>query len=226
MNFQDFARDLVPQWKVLLLLGIRVVFIAIVFEFLAWWAGRRVEKMAEPFITLDQARDPKWRATRRATLRGVPKLISRTLLYTVAGLLVFDVLGVPVLPLSLAVGAVAALIGSALLPTFRDYTQGYSLLAEDTLAPGDVVSINGHIGKVEKWTLRATWLKDGEGRLHTIPNRDVRTVIHVEKSAGEPLNRTAAFDPLATVPGAGATGTPPATGATPRQQAKTPPRTV
>ena len=200
MNLQDFAADLLPKWKILVLVGVRVLFIALVFEFMAWWAGRRVEKMAAPFITLDQNRDPKWRATRRATLRGVPKIISRSLLYTVAGILVFDVMGVPILPLSLAVGATASFFCAALLPMLRDYAQGYSLLSEDTLAPGDVVIINGQQGRVEKWTLRGTWLKDADGRTHAISNRNVENVVQVERACGEPTNRATAFDPLAPAP--------------------------
>lgn len=200
MDIQTLLVDLMPKWKVLLLVGLRLLFIAVIFEFAAWWVGRRVEKLATPFINLDQGRDPKWRATRRATLKGVPRIVSRTALYTVAGILVFEVFGVPVLPLSLAVAATVALFGAALLPTFRDFAQGYNLLSEDALAPGDVVEINGHIGKVEKWTLRGTWLRDKQGRLHILANRNVQEVIQMERAAQEPLNRAAAFDPLAPAP--------------------------
>lgn len=210
MELQSLLVDLLPKWKVLLLVGVRLLFIAAVFEFAAWWLGRRVEKLATPFINLDQGRDPKWRATRRATLRGVPKIVSRTTLYVVALILVFEVFGVPVLPLSLAVGAVAALFGAALLPTLRDYAQGYSLLSEDSVAPGDVVEINGHRGRVEKWTLRGTWLRDEAGHLHVLSNRNVQAVVQLERAQQETLNRAVAFDPLAAVPDARTAGAKPA----------------
>lgn len=199
MNFAASLSELTSRWPVLLFIGIRVVFIAIVFEFLAWFIGRRVEKLASPFIGLDAQRDPQWRAMRRAALRSVPKIALRTLLYTVALILVLDAFGLQILPLSLAVGSVALLFGAALLPMLRDYAQGYILLSEDTLAPGDNVRIGEHAGQVEKWTLRATWLRDSAGHLHVLSNRDVRDVIIQSRAAIEtaaPVN----FDPLSATP--------------------------
>lgn len=207
MDFPSTLRELISRWPSLLFIGFRVLCIALVFEFLAWFFGRRIEKLASPFISLDAQRDPKWRAMRRAVLRATPKIALRTLLYTVALILVLDAFGLQILPLSLAVGSVALLFGAGLLPLMRDYSQGYILLAEDTLAPGDMVEIGAHSGVVERWTLRATWLRDASGRLHVLSNRDVRDVIVQRRAATEesaaPATASApgtAFDPLAGVP--------------------------
>jgi small-conductance mechanosensitive channel len=184
MTFQSIWASMVDKLPQLIFIAIRVIFIATIFEFIAWWAGRRIEKMTAPLITADAGREHNWRIRRRTVLRHAPKLISRSLCYAVALILVFDVFGVPVLPLSLAVGAVAALFGAALLPLFRDAAQGYALLAEDTLAVGDVVDIDGHRGVVEKFTLRGTWLRDSEGHAHCLSNRDIKNVV-VQKRRAE-----------------------------------------
>jgi small conductance mechanosensitive channel len=197
MDFNLALRDLLARGPSFLFIAIRVVFIAIVFELLAWWLGRRVEKMATPFLGLDAGRDPKWRAIRRAALRQTPRIVLRSVLYTVALILVFEAFGLQILPLSLSIGAVALLFGAAFLPLMRDYAQGYALLSEDTLAPGDVVEIGSHSGTVEKWTLRATWLRDSAGHLHVLSNREVRDVIVHRRAVGE---ESAAFDPLAAKP--------------------------
>ena len=199
-------RDLIPTWSTLLFIGIRVVFIAVAFEFIAWYAGRRLEAMAAPFAELDQSRDSNWRARRRATLKNAPRIVARFLIYTVAAILVLDVFGVPILPLALAFGGVALVLGAALLPLLRDYAQGYFLLAEYSLAPGDMVSINGHVGQVEKTTLRATWLRDDAGCVHVLSNRELREVTILKKAGGQSIADKAdkparggavAFDPLA-----------------------------
>ena len=201
-------RDLIPTWSTLLFVGIRVVFIAVAFEFIAWYAGRRLEAMAAPFAELDQNRDTTWRNRRRATLKNAPRIVARFLIYTVAAILVLDVFGVPILPLALAFGGVALVLGAALLPTLRDYAQGYFLLAEDSLAPGDMVSIVGHIGQVEKTTLRATWLRDDAGCVHVLSHRDARDITILKKAGGQTAPKTdkparagaVAFDPLAEAP--------------------------
>ncbi|MBW3634984.1 MAG: mechanosensitive ion channel family protein [Armatimonadetes bacterium] len=197
MDISAILRDLIARWPSVIFIGIRVLFIAIVFEFLAWWIGRRLENLASPFISLDGGREASWRATRRATLRQAPKIVLRSLLYTIALILVFEAFGLQILPLSLGLGAVALLFGAALLPMMRDYAQGYILLSEDVLAPGDVVEIGGHAGQVEKWTLRATWLRDSSGALHILPNREVREVVVHRRATEAKTANSGAFDPLA-----------------------------
>jgi small conductance mechanosensitive channel len=197
----------------LILKGAYVLCIAIVFEFIAWWAGRRIEKLTAPLITADAEREHAWRIRRRTTLRHSPKIISRTLCYTIAIILIFDVFGVPVLPLSLAIGAVIALFGAALLPVMRDITQGYALLADDAMAIGDEVEIGSHQGTVEKLTLRGVWLRDSAGRAHLLSNRNIPDVIvhqrRVDTSRGK---APADFDGAApaTTPRPQAANRPPA----------------
>ena len=181
----------------LVYIGLQVVFIAILFEFSAWWLGRRIEALTAPMIPNDGGREPSWRTRRRTTLRQTPKVIARSLCYTIAVLLIFNVFNVPVLPLSIGIGAIVLLFGAALLPLLRDMTQGYALLADDLVAPGDVIEINGHRGSVEKWSLRSLWIKDEAGRTHCFSNRNVQDITVLQRRAEAPQKAAVAFDPLA-----------------------------
>jgi len=160
----------------LVLRAVYIIFIAIAIELIAWWLGRMIEKAVTPYIAIDAGRPAAWRVRRRTTLRQSPKWMLRAVLYTIGMILIFDVFGVPVLPLSLAVGAVVVIMGAGFAPVFRDVVQGYVLLAEDAIAPGDAVEINGHVGTVEKLTLRGVWLRGHNGRLHMLSNRAVSDV--------------------------------------------------
>lgn len=160
----------------LLLHAVYIIFIAIAIELMAWWVGRLIEKAVTPYIAIDAGRPAAWRVRRRTTLRQSPKWMTRAALYTIAVVLIFDVFGVPVLPLSLAVGAVVIVLGTGMTPIFRDIVQGYVLLAEDSIAPGDAVEINGHVGTVEKMNLRAIWLRGHNGHLHLLSNRAISDI--------------------------------------------------
>jgi small-conductance mechanosensitive channel len=193
----DFRSILATNFRLenLIYTGLHVIFIAIIFEFIAWWLGRRIERWTTPLIPGDSGRDPNWRIRRRTLLRQTPKVIARSLCYVVAVLLVFDVFGVPILPLSVGLGAIALLFGAGALPLLRDTMQGYAIFAEDTLAPGDVVEIGGHRGAVEKVTLRGVWLRDENQRLHCLSNRNVQDVVVLQRRAEE-LPKATSFDPL------------------------------
>jgi hypothetical protein len=85
--------------------SLKVIFIAIVFEFLSWWLARRIESWVTPLIPNDAGRDRTWAMRRRTTLKQTPKVIARTTCYTSAMLLVLNVFNVPILPLAIALGA-------------------------------------------------------------------------------------------------------------------------
>jgi small-conductance mechanosensitive channel len=180
--------------------GINVLFIAVVFELLVWWIGRRIEKGVAPLLSLAQNRDAAWRARRTLALKGTPKAAVRAACYTSAMILVLNVFNVPILPLSMALGAVALLIGAALIPQARDIAQGYSLLADDVLAPGDIIELDGKRGLVEKFTLRGLWMRDEAGRSHFYANRNVQSVSLLGRRQEAAPKPTPAFDPLAPSP--------------------------
>ena len=180
----DYLRQLIPNFGTLLLIGSKVILLAIAFEFIAWYAGRRLAALTDSFSKIDQHRESQWRNTRRITLRRVPRFVARFLIYTVAGILILSVFNFPLLPLGLAFASTALMVGAGLMPILRDYSQGYFLLAEDSIAPGDAVTINGHVGTVEKFSLRAIWLRDEADCQHVISNRDVHDVTILRKSTG------------------------------------------
>lgn len=202
-HLNDIRTVLVHNFTIsnLMLVGARVVFIALIFEFIAWWAGRRIEKWTSPLITADATREAQWRMRRRATLRQTPKIITRTLCYAAALIAVLSIfetgvplLAIPVLPVTIVLGALLIVIGLALLPILRDFMQGYALLAEDALAVGDEVSINGHEGILERFTLRGAWLRDSNGSMHCLSNRDIANIV-VHKRHGEAPERSEAPAP-------------------------------
>lgn len=183
MNFFSLKTAFL-QWgdpSMWILKGARILCIAIAFEIALWCLNRFIENQTASLLSADATREATWRMRRRTTLRQMPKIFGRCIIYTIGFLLVLAAFGSPVLEMSLGIGAVVALFAAALVPILRDMTQGYALLAEDTLAVGDSVEIGAHVGIIERFTLRATTLRDREGRLHVLSNRDIHDVVIVKR---------------------------------------------
>jgi small-conductance mechanosensitive channel len=74
----------------------------------------------------------------------------------------------------------AAIIGLAFAfgaqNLMRDYFTGFMIMLEDQYELGDVVSIGNITGTVETVNMRTTVLRDIEGRVHFIPNGEVKQV--------------------------------------------------
>ncbi len=58
----------------------------------------------------------------------------------------------------------------------RDYFTGFVILLEKQFELGDLVTIAGITGVVESVNMRATMLRDLEGRVHFVPNGDIKSV--------------------------------------------------
>jgi len=78
------------------------------------------------------------------------------------------------IPLRRVLGALVfglRLVGLGLLDIFADVVAGGILAAERRVKKGMWVSGDGFQGTVEGRSLRATWLRDGQGHRLTVPNR-------------------------------------------------------
>jgi small conductance mechanosensitive channel len=73
-----------------------------------------------------------------------------------------------------AVFGVAVAFGAQNL--MRDYFTGFLVLLENQFELGDVVTIAGITGTVESVNMRVTMLRDLEGRVHFIPNGEIKSV--------------------------------------------------
>ena len=74
----------------------------------------------------------------------------------------------------------AAILGVALAfgaqNLMRDYFTGFMILIEDQFELGDLIKIGDITGRVERVNMRTTMLRDIEGRVHFIPNGEIKAV--------------------------------------------------
>lgn len=90
-------------------------------------------------------------------------------------------LGVNVGSLLAVAGVGGVAIGFGCQTLVKDFVSGLFLWLEGHLKVGDVVTVGGLTGKVEKMALRTTSLRATNGNLYTIPNGDIRTVVNMTR---------------------------------------------
>lgn len=95
--------------------------------------------------------------------------------------MILQALGINIGPLLASAGVVGLAISLGAQTLIRDYIGGVLILAEDHFRVGDVVEVNNVSGEVVRITLRVTYLRNLEGKLHAVPNGDIRTVTNVTR---------------------------------------------
>ena len=137
---------------------------------------------------------------RAETLVSVFSSLARFAVYVLVLLLFLDALGVNIGPLmgAFAILGLAVSFGSQNL--VKDLVNGFFILLENQLSVGDVVTVAGISGTVEKISLRRVVLRDMTGAVHSIPNSEVdkvtnktsgwgRAIVHVGVSYSDDLRK-------------------------------------
>lgn len=122
-------------------------------------------------------RQPSARADQRArTLAGVAASVVRIFVWTVAGLLMLDVVGLNLGPLVAGASVVGVALAFGAQSLVRDFLSGFFVLVEDQFGVGDVITIADTTGTVEEINLRVTRLRATDGTVWFVPNGEIRKV--------------------------------------------------
>ena len=113
---------------------------------------------------------------RAKTIGGVIRTIGSCAIILIVLIQVMDAVGAPTNSL-LTVAALSGLaIALAVSNSITDFVGGLFILVEGSYNIGDIVTVNGTFGTVERMTLRVTYLRGLDGTLYTLPNGDIRVI--------------------------------------------------
>ena len=116
------------------------------------------------------------RYKRLKTLLKAWRSIGHVIIALITILMVLNELGVNIAPILASAGVVGLGFSLGAQTIIKDYLGGIIILTENQFAVGDVITLEDITGTVERVTLRATYVRDIEGKLNIIPNGDIRTV--------------------------------------------------
>jgi len=173
LNAETFSQWLVTS-------GLRILLIivgALVVIRLASFITRRVEKAFDD-------NDPSTmneREKQAATLGKVSRNVVRILVWGIAIMIILRELGIDIGPIIAGVGIAGLAVGFGAQSLVKDFLAGMFVLIENQYNVGDVVKAAGVAGLVERITLRATTLRDLEGRVHIIPNGAIDVVTNMTR---------------------------------------------
>ncbi len=133
---------------------------------------RRLEKLAGDGDPATQTELEK----RAATLGRILRQVIAAFVWGTAAMLVLSELGVSIGPLLAGAGIAGVAVGLGAQTLVKDMIAGFFVLLENQFRVGDVITVAGVSGEVEAINLRTTVLRDGEGRVHVIPNGSISVV--------------------------------------------------
>jgi len=152
----------------------------VVILVLAWvlmWLSRRAIRMFAKFATRN-VNDPEDHK-RVTTLSRVFRYVSSVVIVAMTGMAVLSQIGISIAPILGAAGVVGIAVGFGAQSIVKDFFSGFTILLENQIRQGDVVTIAGKSGVVESITLRNVRLRGYDGNVHFIPTGSIDTVTNM-----------------------------------------------
>ncbi len=157
-----------PLLRIILIIGLALLAIG----GLSSAARRLLNRMSS------QTDNPEY-LSRLKTLLSVGRSFAYILVLAVAGLMVLQTLDINITPLIAGAGIAGLALSLGAQTLIKDFIGGILILSENQFNVGDTISVGEQTGEVVRITLRATYLRDLEGRLHLIPNGDIRSLVNL-----------------------------------------------
>ena len=132
-------------------------------------------------LTKAQTRAGQMREQQTRTLAGLLYSIGAAIIGLIAVLMSFEILGFDIAPAMATAGVASIAIAFGAQSLLKDFINGFFIVFEDQYVVGDLIQVNGEIGRVEHLTLRRTVLRNPAGAVVTLPNSLVGQVANLSR---------------------------------------------
>lgn len=160
--------------------GIKVLGILIALIILSQMS-RWIVKWLERFIPEKDSLQATEAKKRAQTLGNILRHVLLIVIFFIAILMILGELGIQLGPLLATAGIGALAIGFGAQGLVKDVISGFFIILENQYRIGDAIEVAGVSGLVESVSLRKTVLRDLEGRVHTVPNGEIKVVSNLSK---------------------------------------------
>jgi small conductance mechanosensitive channel len=160
--------------------GIKVLGILIALIILSQMS-RWIVKWLERFVPEKDSLQATEAKKRAQTLGNILRHALLIVIFFTAILMILGELGIQLGPLLATAGIGALAIGFGAQSLVKDVISGFFIILENQYRIGDAIEVAGVSGLVESVSLRKTVLRDLEGRVHTVPNGEIKVVSNLSK---------------------------------------------
>lgn len=168
------------DWETLsqeiILIAIRILITLVIFFIIHLIAKSLINILFKKFIA-----SKRTDTNRFETVRTVTKNIYRVIFYFFFIYTILEILNFPVGTLLASAGIVGLTVSLGAQGFVSDLVNGFTILSSKQLAIGDEVRIDAVSGTVLNLGLRSTEIKDFDGTIHYIPNREILIISNRSK---------------------------------------------
>lgn len=115
-------------------------------------------------------------SSRLLTLLPIVKNVLFVVFVIMFALVLLSEVGINIMPLLAGAGVLGIAVGFGAQTMVKDFLTGFTIILEDLIQVGDVASLGGKTGLVERITIRKVQLRDLSGIVYTVPFSEITIV--------------------------------------------------
>lgn len=119
---------------------------------------------------------------KRKTIVELSSNVIKYIIVVIVGIIILETYGIDTKSIIAGLGVFSAVIGLAFQDTLKDFISGITIILENYYIVGDYVTINGFTGEVIELGLKSTKLKNFDGDILAIANRNVTQAINLSQT--------------------------------------------
>ncbi len=156
------------------------IYLPIIYIFIAVLINSMLKRLLDRIIKRKQETYNKnsYNYKKTETFKVLLKNIIKYIIIVFLILAILTVYGIDVTSVLAGLGIVGVVLGLALQDLAKDIIAGFSIILENQYAIGDTISISGFKGEVIFLGLKTTKIKNYEGQVKIIANRNATEVIN------------------------------------------------
>ena len=120
-------------------------------------------------------------SARTQTLLPIVRNILFIAFMVVFTLMLLSEIGINIMPLMAGAGVVGIAVGFGAQTVVKDFLSGFTIILEDLIQVGDVVTLAGRSGLVEKITIRKIQMRGLDGTVYTVPFNEIDIIENMTK---------------------------------------------
>lgn len=120
-------------------------------------------------------------SSRTLTLLPIIRKILFIVFFVFFGLMLLSEFGINIMPLLAGAGVLGIAVGFGAQTVVKDFLIGFTIIMEDLIQVGDVVTLNGCTGVIELVTIRKVQLRNVNGSVYTVPFNKIDIIENLTK---------------------------------------------
>ena len=122
---------------------------------------------------------------RRKTIVELFQNIFKYIIFVIVVLFILELYGVDTKSLIAGLGILGAVVGLAMQDTMKDFISGITIMLENYYIVGDYVTYNNFTGEVISFGLKSTRIKNLNGEVLILANRNVTEIINISQKSAD-----------------------------------------